>query len=123
MERVRELVPGEGEGTRRRAWSLRYYRFMTRASAVALALAAVFAVAHDSSGAEPEQPPSSSGAQSGPRQSPTEGDRKSTRRTPVTNAYLVCRLLLEKKKKKHKYSYKTFYPNHSKTHTQHYKSS
>jgi len=72
-ERVRELVRGEGEGTRRRAWSLRYYRLMTRASAVALALAAVFAVAHDSSGAEPEQPPSSSGAQSGPRQSPTEG--------------------------------------------------
>src|SRR3546814_1861731 len=29
------------------------------------------------------------------------GDRKSTRRTPVTNAHLVCRLLLEKKKKTH----------------------
>src|SRR3546814_8232266 len=28
-------------------------------------------------------------------------DRKSTRRTPVTNAHLVCRLLLEKKKKKY----------------------
>src|SRR3546814_5338701 len=28
------------------------------------------------------------------------GDRKSTRRTPVTNAHLVCRLLLEKKKQK-----------------------
>src|SRR3546814_6304642 len=27
-------------------------------------------------------------------------DRKSTRRTPVTNAHLVCRLLLEKKKYK-----------------------
>src|SRR3546814_7789612 len=27
-------------------------------------------------------------------------DRKSTRLTPVTNAHLVCRLLLEKKKKK-----------------------
>src|SRR3546814_6219905 len=27
-----------------------------------------------------------------------ERDRKSTRRTPVTNAHLVCRLLLEKKK-------------------------
>src|SRR3546814_5569482 len=26
------------------------------------------------------------------------GDRKSTRLTPVTNAHLVCRLLLEKKK-------------------------
>src|SRR3546814_1843762 len=26
-------------------------------------------------------------------------DRKSTRRTPVTNAHLVCRLLLEKKNK------------------------
>src|SRR3546814_3834723 len=30
----------------------------------------------------------------------TTQDRKSTRRTPVTNAHLVCRLLLEKKKKK-----------------------
>src|SRR3546814_7890482 len=28
------------------------------------------------------------------------GDRKSTRLTPVTNAHLVCRLLLEKKKTK-----------------------
>src|SRR3546814_3459374 len=28
-------------------------------------------------------------------------DRKSTRLTPVTNAHLVCRLLLEKKKTKH----------------------
>src|SRR3546814_3984698 len=28
------------------------------------------------------------------------GDRKSTRLTPVTNAHLVCRLLLEKKKNK-----------------------
>src|SRR3546814_1412495 len=28
------------------------------------------------------------------------GDRKSTRLTPVTNAHLVCRLLLEKKKEK-----------------------
>src|SRR3546814_10602050 len=28
-------------------------------------------------------------------------DRKSTRLTPVTNAHLVCRLLLEKKKDKH----------------------
>src|SRR3546814_13773254 len=28
------------------------------------------------------------------------GDRKSTRLNPVTNAHLVCRLLLEKKKKK-----------------------
>src|SRR3546814_9553767 len=28
----------------------------------------------------------------------TKEDRKSTRRTPVTNAHLVCRLLLEKKK-------------------------
>src|SRR3546814_2686579 len=28
-----------------------------------------------------------------------ERDRKSTRLTPVTNAHLVCRLLLEKKKK------------------------
>src|SRR3546814_7262541 len=31
---------------------------------------------------------------------PGSTDRKSTRRTPVTNAHLVCRLLLEKKKKK-----------------------
>src|SRR3546814_4867460 len=30
------------------------------------------------------------------------GDRKSTRLTPVTNAHLVCRLLLEKKKQQHK---------------------
>src|SRR3546814_3509812 len=30
------------------------------------------------------------------------GDRKSTRLTPVTNAHLVCRLLLEKKKTHHK---------------------
>src|SRR3546814_11926378 len=28
-----------------------------------------------------------------------QADRKSTRRTPVTNAHLVCRLLLEKKKR------------------------
>src|SRR3546814_7025651 len=28
---------------------------------------------------------------------PHRRDRKSTRRTPVTNAHLVCRLLLEKK--------------------------
>ncbi len=28
-----------------------------------------------------------------------QADRKSTRLTPVTNSYLVCRLLLEKKKK------------------------
>ena len=46
---------------------------MTRVPAIILAFAAVFAVAHDSSGAEPEQPSSSIGAQSGPRQSPTEG--------------------------------------------------
>src|SRR3546814_1447262 len=30
-----------------------------------------------------------------------EIDRKSTRRTPVTNAHIVCRLLLEKKKTHH----------------------
>src|SRR3546814_2079142 len=34
--------------------------------------------------------------QQGPRQA--RRDRKSTRLTPVTNAHLVCRLLLEKKK-------------------------
>src|SRR3546814_10489551 len=33
----------------------------------------------------------------------TWSDRKSTRRTPVTNAHLVCRLLLEKKKKEKQY--------------------
>src|SRR3546814_2269128 len=31
----------------------------------------------------------------------TGTDRKSTRLTPVTNAHLVCRLLLEKKNKQH----------------------
>src|SRR6186997_3493582 len=31
-------------------------------------------------------------------------DRKSTRRTPVTGCYLVCRLLLEKKKNKNDWS-------------------
>src|SRR3546814_2047707 len=36
--------------------------------------------------------------------SPHKPDRKSTRRTPVTNAHLVCRLLLEKKKKNTKLS-------------------
>src|SRR3546814_4839239 len=36
-------------------------------------------------------------------------DRKSTRLNPVTNAHLVCRLLLEKKKTKHQ--------RHSDTHT------
>src|SRR3546814_3222463 len=30
-----------------------------------------------------------------------DGDRKSTRLTPVTNEHLVCRLLLEKQNKKH----------------------
>src|SRR3546814_1147170 len=30
-----------------------------------------------------------------------QGDRKSTRLNSVTNAHLVCRLLLEKKKKQH----------------------
>src|SRR3546814_5065032 len=32
---------------------------------------------------------------------PSASDRKSTRLNPVTNAHLVCRLLLEKKKNKH----------------------
>src|SRR3546814_9236352 len=31
---------------------------------------------------------------------PMRGDRKSTRLNPVTNAHLVCRLLLEKKNRK-----------------------
>src|SRR3546814_7967369 len=35
-----------------------------------------------------------------------ETDRKSTRRTPVTNAHLVCRLLLEKKKIQKNIQYK-----------------
>src|SRR3546814_10693335 len=35
---------------------------------------------------------------------PTVLDRKSTRRTPVTNAHLVCRLLLEKKNKQHQHT-------------------
>src|SRR3546814_178395 len=35
---------------------------------------------------------------------PLQSDRKSTRLTPVTNAHLVCRLLLEKKKKNTKES-------------------
>src|SRR3546814_10005939 len=30
-----------------------------------------------------------------------ETDRKSTRRTPVTNAHIVCRLLLEKQNNQH----------------------
>src|SRR3546814_3045138 len=33
-------------------------------------------------------------------------DRKSTRRTPVTNAHLVCRLLLEKTKTQQHHRYK-----------------
>src|SRR3546814_2398612 len=37
-------------------------------------------------------------ARSGARRARGQGDRKSTRLTPVTNAHLVCRLLLEKKK-------------------------
>src|SRR3546814_1238051 len=41
-----------------------------------------------------------------------EVDRKSTRLTPVTNAHLVCRLLLEKKITKHKQTNK-----HTKTNT------
>src|SRR3546814_15824667 len=43
-------------------------------------------------GREPHRPPGASARR----------DRKSTRLTPVTNAHLVCRLLLEKKKKKQK---------------------
>src|SRR3546814_7368517 len=42
-------------------------------------------------------------------------DRKSTRLTPVTNAHLVCRLLLEKKKKTQKHN--TNDRNHNMTHT------
>src|SRR3546814_1138139 len=38
-------------------------------------------------------------------------DRKSTRRTPVTNAHLVCRLLLEKKKNVKNYNISTY--NHT----------
>src|SRR3546814_7421238 len=44
---------------------------------------------------------------------PTE-DRKSTRLTPVTNAHLVCRLLLEKKKHTNTraLTYKHIYKSH-----------
>src|SRR3546814_9583197 len=35
-----------------------------------------------------------------PSKAAGDADRKSTRRTPATNAHLVCRLLLEKKKTK-----------------------
>src|SRR3546814_5584024 len=38
----------------------------------------------------------------GARKAVLEEDRKSTRRTPVTNAQLVCRLLLEKQKNYHR---------------------
>src|SRR3546814_3298858 len=41
------------------------------------------------------------GARTGARRD--AGDRKSTRLTPVTNAHLVCRLLLEKKNKQWTY--------------------
>src|SRR5216117_4289947 len=40
--------------------------------------------------------------QHGCRPSAARGDRKSTRRTPVTLPYLVCGLLLEKKKNNEK---------------------
>src|SRR3546814_6896225 len=41
-----------------------------------------------------------------PKRLPIHSDRKSTRLNPVTNAHLVCRLLLEKKKIHNKYSNK-----------------
>src|SRR3546814_2205064 len=44
-------------------------------------------------------------------------DRKSTRRTPVTNAHLVCRLLLAKKKKNQQTQ--TQYPKYTHTTIQH----
>src|SRR3546814_8571627 len=37
-----------------------------------------------------------------PSRAMRHADRKSTRLNPVTNAHIVCRLLLEKKKKTHK---------------------
>src|SRR3546814_10677763 len=40
------------------------------------------------------------GAVTGTEPGAAGADRKSTRLTPVTNAHLVCRLMLEKKKKK-----------------------
>src|SRR3546814_1011580 len=49
------------------------------------------------------QPPAPQTPASSTSPAPRDGsgtDRKSTRRTPVTNAHLVCRLLLEKKKNK-----------------------
>src|SRR3546814_8656799 len=44
----------------------------------------------------------------------THGDRKSTRLTPVTNAHLVCRLLLEKKKKTKQHIKSTTHEQHKK---------
>src|SRR3546814_8050221 len=41
------------------------------------------------------------GAKAGTAGSGKRGDRKSTRLTPVTNAHLVCRLLLDKNKDNH----------------------
>src|SRR3546814_9813845 len=49
------------------------------------------------SGSRPTAEPSSSPRRRG--RTSRAADRKSTRLTPVTNAHLVCRLLLEKKKK------------------------
>src|SRR3546814_8315857 len=42
-----------------------------------------------------------------PRAADAAQDRKSTRLNPVTNAHLVCRLLLEKKKKTNEYNRKS----------------
>src|SRR6187431_3551606 len=42
-------------------------------------------------------------------------DRKSTRLTPVTDCYLVCRLLLEKKKKQRCQTHHATYFHNSKT--------
>src|SRR3546814_1184601 len=46
-----------------------------------------------------DHPPRAPARQLHPRQLAPHLDRKSTRLNPVTNAQLVCRLLLEKKKK------------------------
>src|SRR3546814_10528787 len=48
-------------------------------------------------------------------------DRKSTRLNPVTNAHLVCRLLLEKKKKNKKHNHDKQKQENIRQHTQQHK--
>src|SRR3546814_8949586 len=56
---------------------------------------------------------------SGTAMTATRSDRKSTRLNPVTNAQLVCRLLLEKKKKTHKKTLKNPRVHNSNQHKDH----